>query len=88
MSNGAAMTKTTVATTSTTAERVTTADIDSFASRAGRVDRRSTKTGTNVAARTPAEHEVVHHVRRVVGEVEGVGEARATERVGEDDQAG
>ncbi len=53
MMAGAATSAATVVASRTTMETVTTAEIDSNASRSSRLARWSTKTGMNVAERTP-----------------------------------
>ena len=53
MMYGAATRAATVVESSTTTETVMTAEMDSNASRSARLARRSTKTGMNVADRTP-----------------------------------
>ena len=53
MMYGAATSAARVVETRTTIETVRTAEIDSKASCSSRLDRRSTKTGMNVAERTP-----------------------------------
>ena len=76
MRNGAATSAATVVTSRTTTDTVRTAEMDSKASRLGLVGQAVDEDGDEGGGEDAAQHDVVEHVGRGVGQVVGVGQRR------------